>query len=1194
MDLSKFPTIVEKAVRIRKKNCMGLECSLDVYALVDDLDDAIDDAIQKAPPERRKPDEVMNWLRSVGDRKHDIHRGLIKGFVKNGKKCCLVWCPNPKSQLSMEAHNVQEVTELLKKIRRIHEEALLKTEQKVAAAAVKDFINFDSRRDVWEEIMMALQSPRISSIGVYGEAGVGKTMLVEEIKRKAKQMKLFDAVVMAKVTNNPDTRRIQDDVAHDLGLELPDKVTAADQIKSRLNNRKVLVILDDIWARIDLEEVGIPFGNKHKQKLKQPTEKKNEEISPVEEQTRCLLLMTSGDSGVLSGDMHAHKIIKVGRLKEEEARELFAMTASEQAKRRIAEINEIVKECNQLPLTISTIASTSEDKSLIQWRTTMKKLRLPKRVRSEVPSLYSVIEMRYSELESEELKKTLLLCSLMGHNDGIQDLLKYGIGLGLFPKATSIEEARDEALRLVKELRRSPSLLQKGGDTMHFDMHDLIQKVAISIASREHGLLDLTEDATEDMFDKKAMKECKWIYLSNGDAKRSGHLPYMLKCPQFTFFHLASKYSDLKIPENFFWGADGLRVWLGTILVSVMENLKNLQVLSLVGCDIEELPRETVQLAKLKLLNLSDCTKLKDIPPGILKSLSQLEELYLGNSFDQWEDIEKHDKRRNASLDELTQLIEEICGIIGAVLLNTQTLKLKHDGSIRSDKVKSLPNKVEELHLERLNGVKDVFNELDQNGFQELKYLHVKNIDLEIEHLFFKPEKEIHSEVLPKLEVLFLHSLKGLQKIFHGQFGKPSLERLRIITVTCCSRLKNLFPFSVAKQLHYLQEIRVTDCSDIVEIVDEEEEEDANVITDDVIELAAQIKCLRLQRLTEFISFSHEKIIRSRRTLLFNKKLVGQRRIWSLTKLIIEGCDQLENLFFESIGDCLEKLEHLEIRECKKMREIIVREAREGVSMFTSRSLKQLAIENCPELKGFVEDNRADKPIASTGLFHDNVYFPTLETMSISNLKNLNIIWCEFNSIDFFSLNFLHIKDLPNLIRLCQNREDRKYKGSELRSLEQLIIENCLQLNGPLFDEEFVCPNLKIMTVSYLKNLKIIWKTFCNLRSLRVTYCQNLSTIFPCNSGMLKKLLGSLEELEIIGCSSVKKVFELGRSEEHKLICHRMLKKLLGSLLIFQQLKVVTIADCPDMVTFASTISRDQEQGTSEPFFSTKFQVKCY
>ncbi|MBA0679581.1 hypothetical protein Goari_011342, partial [Gossypium aridum] len=46
---------------------------------------------------------------------------------------------------------------------------------------------------------------------------------------------------------------------------------------------------------------------------------------------------------------------------------------------------------------------------------------------------------------------------------------------------------------------------------------------------------------------------------------------------------------------------------------------------------------EIGQLTKLKWLGLIDCSQLKRIPPGVFCKLSRLEELYMGNSFNEWE-----------------------------------------------------------------------------------------------------------------------------------------------------------------------------------------------------------------------------------------------------------------------------------------------------------------------------------------------------------------------------------------------------------------------------------------------------------------------------------------------------------------------------------------------------------------------------
>ncbi|GLU09196.1 hypothetical protein SLE2022_260690 [Rubroshorea leprosula] len=89
--------------------------------------------------------------------------------------------------------------------------------------------------------------------------------------------------------------------------------------------------------------------------------------------------------------------------------------------------------------------------------------------------------------------------------------------------------------------------------------------------------------------------------------------------------------------------------------IAIVAELRGLEVLSLSRSAIEELPVEIGQLIQLKFLNLSDCTKLKLIRPHVLESLSRLEELYLGNSFKQWE-ANRLGNQRNASLAELKDL----------------------------------------------------------------------------------------------------------------------------------------------------------------------------------------------------------------------------------------------------------------------------------------------------------------------------------------------------------------------------------------------------------------------------------------------------------------------------------------------------------------------------------------------------------
>ncbi|KAK8980601.1 hypothetical protein V6N11_063201 [Hibiscus sabdariffa] len=87
--------------------------------------------------------------------------------------------------------------------------------------------------------------------------------------------------------------------------------------------------------------------------------------------------------------------------------------------------------------------------------------------------------------------------------------------------------------------------------------------------------------------------------------------------------------------------------------IIILGELKHLEILDLRESRIAILPKEIGQLTRLKLIDLSDSESLKVIPPGVLSSLSTLEELYLYNNFDGWE-VEGIDVlRSNSGLVEL-------------------------------------------------------------------------------------------------------------------------------------------------------------------------------------------------------------------------------------------------------------------------------------------------------------------------------------------------------------------------------------------------------------------------------------------------------------------------------------------------------------------------------------------------------------
>ncbi|MFQ6634770.1 hypothetical protein Gotur_010158 [Gossypium turneri] len=104
--------------------------------------------------------------------------------------------------------------------------------------------------------MEALIDDSVSVIGVHAMGGIGKTTLVKEIARKVKG-KLFDSVVIATVTQAIDIGKIQNRIAELLGLKFEEQSTHVKALRLRERLKKeerILVVLDDIWAKVDIEE----------------------------------------------------------------------------------------------------------------------------------------------------------------------------------------------------------------------------------------------------------------------------------------------------------------------------------------------------------------------------------------------------------------------------------------------------------------------------------------------------------------------------------------------------------------------------------------------------------------------------------------------------------------------------------------------------------------------------------------------------------------------------------------------------------------------------------------------------------------------------------------------------------------------------------------------------------------------------
>ncbi|KAK9218249.1 hypothetical protein WN943_006886 [Citrus x changshan-huyou] len=1034
----------------------------------------------------------------------------------------------------------------------------------------KGYEAFESRRCTLEAIKNALIDVDVSIIGVYGMGGIGKTTLVKKVARQAMEDKLFDMVVFSEVSQIPDIKRIQQEIAEKLGLELREEVESrrASRIFERLRDeKKILVVLDNIWKHLDLETVGIPFGEDHK---------------------GCKLLLTARDRSVLL-KMGSKDNFLINNLNDEEAWRLFKMMAGDDVENRELKSTaiDVARACGGLPVALTTVAKALRGKSLHEWKNSLRELRTPSMGNFEGVSAetYSSIELSFKYLKGGQLKELFRLCSLMGNSIPTLKLLKYSMGLGIFKGVNKMEDARNKLYALVHELRDS-CLLLEGDSNKLVSMHDVVRDVAISIACRDQHVFVVENEDVWDWPDEDALRKCNAFSLINNSNRE---FPEGLEYPNLEFLYISLKDSsrEINIPGNFFVGMKKLRVLdftqmqfssfpssidllvnLHTLCldqnvlgeIAIIGKLKNLEVLSLFNCDIIQLPEELGQLTKLRLLDLTDCFRLKVIAPNVISSLIRLEELYMGNCSIEWEVERANSKRSNASLDELMHLprlttleIEVknesmlpegflarkrerfkihignglfthpmIAGqnwfqsrphfFINRDRKSLRALKLKLAFTdICSMKLQGV-NNVEYLLLDKLRGIKNVLFNLDTEGFSQLKVLWVQN-----NPDFFcivDSRAMVACDAFPLLESLGLHNLINMERICIDRLKVESFNELKIIQAYNCDKLSNIFWLSTTKCLPRLERIAVINCSKMKEIFAIGEEVD-NAI--EKIEFA-QLRYLSLGNLPEVTNFCREVKTPSASP---NRPASQEESTTTYSSSEIT-LDTSTLLFNEKVA--LPNLEALEISDInvdkiwhynhlpvmfprfQNLTRLTVQRCHKLKYIFSAsmigslKQLQHLEVCLCEDLQEIISENRADQVIP-------HFVFPQLTTLRLQHLPKLRCLYPGMHTLEWPALEML-------LVHRCDKLKIFAADLSQNNENDQLGIP----AQQPLLPLEKIVPNLKELSLSG-KDVKMI-----------------LQADFP------QHLFGSLKQLEIVGddsaCCPIWNVLERFHNLEILTLCN--------------------------------------------------------
>ncbi|XP_060675399.1 disease resistance protein At4g27190 isoform X2 [Ziziphus jujuba] len=1137
------------------------------------------------------------------------------------------------------------------------------------------YMIFQSRTSTFNRIMEALRNPGVKMIGVYGMGGVGKTMLAKEVARKAvDDDRLFKKAVIVTVSQTPDPHKIQKEIADQLGLKFGDnendKNVRAKRLRQQLGREeKMLHVIDDIWEKLELYEVGIAFGN---------------------DKNDCKILLTSRSQDVVCNDMDANLNFVLDDLRFDEAKDLFDKIVGDQLIRN-PEIQalaiEIVKECAGLPIALETVASALKKKDYPIWSNALRELRrsAPTNIKGMNKNVYSSIKLSYDFLESTEAKSLLLICSLFPEDAviGTEVWLKYVMGLPeLFQSIKNLEEAREKVLALVDILKASSLLLNVGSNMDEIKMHDVVRDVVILIGSEEYNMFCLRN--VDELEDNKKLKVATAISLPNfeGDAHQ---LPKSLECPQLVFFHICNlsfqKNRNFQIPNHFFEAMKELKVLdLTSVclkpLPSSFEFLKNLHTLFLNNCEIEDvaligelrnlkildlsyskirnLPGQIGQLTRLQSLGLSYCSKLEVIECNVISNLVHLEELYMFESFTRW-DIEVGSGRRNASLMELKNLSRLTTLYLDIPDVNVMpkdlfSMNLKRYGILIAggprylDKsfaprnpssrklelielnisrfqefhgLEMLVKRSEVLNLYGSTGLNNVIHELDREGFPELKHLKIVNND-EMQYIIGSMDQRYHSQnaFFQSLESLRLENLKKLEKIWHDELLTNSFGQLRVVEVKDCERLKNLLSSSRVREI---EKIKVINCKMMSEIVTYGRKEGHPHLIFAKIEFP-HLRSLILKSSPNLAHFpfseleaaftghrKEEEPLDVNRPLPFfypmvalpslkdlelstlnSEKLLPDHppenfNMQNLTNLKIHGCNSLKYLLSFAMARKIAQLEHLEVRGCSVMEDVLVindKERMEKEKLLPN--LKLLVLDDLPNLERFCSKSWAE--------------FSSLDRLRITNCPKLEI---EDSILKLPRLKGLILKQINVAQKALWNYQyeidheglnvDDQEHAAIFLSLKFLILDEVTDRLMDSWKKHYhpagrAFQNLKCLLVFQchtLKNLIRASISFQALRILEVSKCHGMEYLLTPSAA---RSLTQLRKMLIEKCEKMIQIiadYNGSEAEEGtEIVFHRLEELVLGNLqnlrsfysgncvMRFPNLKRLIFKYCPQMVSF--------------------------
>lgn len=694
-----------------------------------------------------------------------------------------------------------------------------------------------SQEIIVEEARRCIMDDKMKMIGIWGPGGVGKTYILQKINKSFAESSLpgisFNFVIFITASRGCSLSDIQEQIADRLNIKQDSNEKLVIKISKFLEGKSFLVLVDDLWEKLKLSEVGIPYPLiNHGGKL-----------------TQKVVLTTRSEK--VCAEMAVNKKIKVTALSDDDAFHLFEENADKEVINNSALIKklakDLVKELRGLPLVLITTGRTmSSRRGPKEWEDAILHMQESWHDTDDplsMENIYRQLKYSYDSLSNDKLRECFLTFSLWPEDQDIirAELAQCWMGLRIVNEP-DIPSSYNKAHWLIGDLVAA-CLLENGDMGDDVKIHDVLRDMALWISNdcgKNNGkwvvrtgrvnsrafINDAVNIGKQNglkidpyMFQKRPEN---WTLSRNFPWSNAGYVSLMCnnmrKLPPVVTNHSPLKLKVLCLQRNNLDKeiAGIIREFTALTYLDLSWNeltgipeeiclLRNLEYLNLsYNMSLCEVPEHLGLLINLKFLYLEG-TNIQTIPEGTISPLKQLQVLDLWNHY-----------FAGGIAMSPGQYIPTVCPELGT-LNNLKEVSIVVHGTSQYEslsKCRKLP--LRRVALRNLDSQYATF--ILQEGIYAdnlvgttLSRLEIARCDMKT--IMIRKDAEAPQYCFEALETLELISLKKLTEIkWYQMYPQEIFPRLSYLKVSFCEQLKDLSCVTYLRELEYLE---VTYCRSI-------------------------------------------------------------------------------------------------------------------------------------------------------------------------------------------------------------------------------------------------------------------------------------------------------------------------------------------------------------------------------------------